>query len=112
MFALSGTSMGSVKMPAGPHDLAMTNNQTQDTIFDRLSEAGVPWKVFYYDFPCSLVLRHQREPERARNYLTIDEFFVAAAGAEVQFPGFSLSEPKYEGPDQNDDHLSHNVMNA
>src|SRR5258708_7372071 len=112
MFALSGTSMGSVKMPAGLHDLAMTNNQTQDTIFDRLSQVGTSWKVFYYDFPCSLLLRHQREPDRARNYAKMDEFFRTSAGAEAQFPSFALIEPKYDGLDQNDDHPPHNVMKA
>jgi phospholipase C len=112
MFALSGTSMGSVKMPSGPHDLAMTRNQTQDTIFDRLSEAARTWRVFFYDFPTSLLLAHQREPDRARFYSQVDTFFEMASGPEDHFPDFAVIEPKYYGLDQNDDHPPHNVMKA
>lgn len=112
MFALSGTSMGAVLMPQGFHDLAMVSNQTQDTIFDRLAEAGHSWKVYYYDFPCSLLLTHQRRPERAKHYERIDDFFRAARHDEAAFPDFCLIEPKYNGLDQNDDHPPHNVMKA
>lgn len=112
MFALSGTSMGSVKMPSGTHDLGMTTNQTQDTIFDRLSEGGKTWRVYYYDFPTSLLLVRQRERARARYYAKIDEFFRTASGPEGQFPEFVVIEPKYYGLDQNDDHPPHNVMKA
>jgi len=112
MFALSGTSMGAVKMPQGAHDLAMLDDQSQDTIFDRLSEKGRTWKIFYYDFPSSLLLLNQRKPERAKNYAKIDDFFDAARGREAQFPDFCLIEPKYYGLDQNDDHPPHNVMKA
>jgi hypothetical protein len=35
-------------------------DQTQDTIFDRLNAAGKSWHIYYYDFPSSLLLDHQR----------------------------------------------------
>jgi phospholipase C len=111
-FALTGTSNGKVKMPQGiKEDLNQFFDQTQDTIFDRLNEAGVSWKVYYYDFPSSLLLNHQRRPENLAQYRRIEDFYV-----DVQTPGqlprFSLVEPKYFGLDQNDDHPPHNVMKA
>ena len=37
--------------------------QKQDTIFDRLSEKGISWKIYYHDIPQSICLEHQRRPE-------------------------------------------------
>ena len=56
-FALSGTSSGRVKMPSGLSNpnLDEFNAQTQETIFDRLDHVGKPWKIYYYDFPLSLL---------------------------------------------------------
>lgn len=105
--------MGSTKMPeAGDTEVAMVGNQSQDTIFDRLSEASKTWSIFYYDFPSSLLLLNMRKPDRAKNYRKIGDFFQAATGPEKDFPEFSLIEPKYYGLDQNDDHPPHNVMKA
>jgi len=64
-FALTGTCHGQALMPEGWKDpqLATYFDQTQDTIFDRLSQGGRSWHVYYYDFPSSLLLDHQRRPE-------------------------------------------------
>jgi phospholipase C len=111
-FALTGTSNGKVNMPQGiQEDLKQFFEQTQDTVFDRLNEAGVSWKVYYYDFPSSLLLNHQRRPENLARYGRIEEFYVDAQTAG-ELPSLSLVEPKYFGLDQNDDHPPHNVMKA
>jgi len=57
-FSLSGTSNGRILMPEGfnPADLGRYFQQTQDTIFDRLNEAGRSWKTYYGDFPSSWLL--------------------------------------------------------
>lgn len=109
-FALTGTSNGRVLMPEGLRHLEMLTTQTQDTIFDRLDAKGVPWNVYFYDFPSSLVLRHQRRPENLRRYLPIDRFFAQANADEDTLASFVFIEPKYFGVDQNDDHPPHNVM--
>jgi phospholipase C len=112
-FALTGTSNGKVTMPKSidEQDLNRFFEQTQDTIFDRLNEAKVSWKVYYYDFPSSLLLNHQRRPENLAQYKLMADFYV-----DVQNPGhlpsLSVIEPKYFGLDQNDDHPPHNVMKA
>ena len=110
-FALTGTCNGQALMPEGWKDprLATYFDQTQDTIFDRLTEAGVRWHVYYYDFPSSLLLTHQHKPENLIHYHTIDKFFQDCRDEE-QFPQFAFIEPKYFGEDQNDDHPPHNIF--
>lgn len=111
-FALSGTTRGMVKMPAGLNDLQMVEDQIQDTIFDQLDERGRTWNIFYYDFPSSVILKRQREPAKRNKYRTIDHFFTACADTPSSLPEFCLIEPKYFGFDQNDDHPPHNVMKS
>src|SRR5712692_1196474 len=112
-FALSGTSSGRVEMPGSIKnraDLDRFFQQWQLTIFDRLNDAGRSWRIYYYDFPCSLVLDQMREPHNLRNYSKIDHFFKDARGPATNFPDFTFIEPKYFGEDQNDDHPPHNVI--
>ena len=112
-FAFSGTSSGTVRMPKGVNDPDLEGffAQNQTTIFDRLNEAQRSWKVYFYDFPSSLILNHQRRPENLARYFGIDHFFKEVAN-EAEFPEFCLIEPKFAGRDQNDDHPPHNVMKA
>ena len=103
-FALSGTSMGQVLMPAGkellePH---WYTEQTQDTIFSRMSEKNIPWRIYHYDFPASLILTKQREAENLARYAGIEQFFKDAAGKAESFPAFTFIEPQYFGVAQND----------
>lgn len=111
-FALSGTSRGHVSMPEGIFhpDLAGFFEQHQDTLFDRLNEAGRAWKVYFYDMASSCILVHQRSPQNLDRYEVVDFFFEDAARGTL--PEFVFIEPKYYGQDQNDDHPPHNVMKA
>jgi phospholipase C len=110
-FAYSGTSSGTVRMPEGINDPDLKGffAQNQTTLFDRLNEAKRSWKVYFYDFPSSLILNHQRRAENLARYFGIDQFFKEVAN-EAEFPEFCLIEPKFAGRDQNDDHPPHNVM--
>lgn len=112
-FALSGTSSGRVRMPEGPlhPHLEEFFVQDQSTIFERLRLAGKPWRIYYYDFPSSLLLNRQRLPENLSGYFLINKFFIDARD-EKSFPSFAFIEPKYFGADQNDDHPPHNVFKA
>lgn len=113
-FALTGTCMGEVEMPSGLSalDPKWYTEQNQDTIFDRLDDAGRSWHIYYYDFPSSLLLQHQRRPDNLANYHDINDFFTNAAGDETRFPAFTFIEPRYFGEGQNDDHPPHNTMKA
>ncbi len=112
-FALSGTSSGRVLMPEGPLHERLNEMFLQDqiTLFDRLNEAGKSWRIYYYDFPSSLLLNRQRFVENLKGYSRIDNFFKDVQN-EQQFPSFVFIEPKYFGADQNDDHPPHNIFKA
>jgi len=101
-------------MPAGKEMLQLHwyTEQSQPTIFSRMTERGIPWRIYHYDFPCSLVLTQQRQPENLAHYAAIGDFFTDAAGKESDFPAFTFIEPQYFGVGQNDDHPPHNVMKA
>ena len=110
-FALSGTSSGRVLMPQGfsVPDLGRYFQQTQGTVFDRLSQADRSWKVYYCDFPSSWLLLRQLLPENLLHYRPIDSFFEDVRD-EKSFPDFVFLEPKYFGADENDDHPPHNII--
>jgi phospholipase C len=113
--AMTGTASGRVDMPEdGKHwlDIKGWFEQDQTTIFDRLNEKGISWKVYFHDVPISLVLMHQRSPENASRYFSFEQFQKDAAGSAESFPSFSLIEPDYQGFNQNDDHPPHDLMRA
>lgn len=111
-FAYSGTSQGIVDMPTSVHDTDLYLHYDQDTLFDRLNDRGVSWRVYFGDVPNSLVLRHQQHPRNALHYRLMHEFFADAQGPEPGFPSFALIEPNYMKGEQNDDHPPHSTMRA
>jgi phospholipase C len=108
-FALSGTSLGRILMPTGLTDLGAYFQQTQVTLFERLTQAGRSWKNYFYDFPSSWLLLRNLLPQHVVNYRPIDDFFEGARN-EKTFPEFAFLEPKYFGAAENDDHPPHNIM--
>ena len=111
-FAYSGTSRGRVAMPEGVFDTDKILCYDQDTLFDRLNERGIKWRIYFGDVPNSLVLRHQRTVRNAPFYRLMNRFYANAAGPEADFPAFALIEPNYLWGDQNDDHPPHSTMRA
>jgi phospholipase C len=109
-FALSGTSQGWVEMPHLPIDWNL-HTYDQTTIFDRLNDKGVEWRVYHGDIPQSLLLRNQRRPENRARYRLMRHFRddVSAAGNET-FPAFTFIEPHYFWPGRTDQHPPNNVM--
>ncbi len=114
-FALTGTSSGRVNMPEdGEHNVDFGGwfQQKQFSIFDRLNDKGISWKVYFHDIPQSVCLEHQRQPEMAARYFPILQFSHDAEGPESDFPAFCFVEPDYSGATENDDHPPHDVMKA
>jgi phospholipase C len=114
-FAMTGTSNGKVNMPEdGEHnaDIEGFFQQDQPTLFDRLSEKHISWKIYYHDVPLSLCLVNQRKPENAARHFHVDHFLADAQGPEADFPAFCFIEPDYSGAEENDDHPPHDVMKA
>jgi phospholipase C len=103
-FVHSGTCLGHTRMPSMEDPLAM-RLYYQETIFDRLSEARIPWKIFHDGIPQSIVLtRLLTRYLTFRGYDGMDAFFEAAKGDAAEFPQYSFIEPRYFGAQENDQH--------
>jgi phospholipase C len=80
------------------------------TIYEKLSDAGKSWRIYYGDVPQSLALGHLREPRNRRNYRKLGHFAEdAAAGA---LPDYTFIEPRYFdflGWKANDQHPGNHV---
>lgn len=79
-----------------------------NTIFNRLSEAGKPWKIYFHDFPQSLTLTHLWS--HLDSFKPFEEFNADAKSGNL--PAYSFIEPRYF-PDvehlPNDQHPPHHV---
>jgi phospholipase C len=100
-FVHSGTSLGHVDMPAGIFHPAL-HLYDQDTIYDRLEEKKVSWRIYYGDVPQSLLLTHQLL--HPWSYGQMERFAADAAGPEKDFPSYAFIEPCYFGAGENDQH--------
>jgi phospholipase C len=108
-FVHSGTSIGRVSMPEGILD-ANLHWYDQTTLYDRLNEKEIEWRIYYGDVPQSLILVHQLEPENATRYAKLTRFFREAGGKAEDFPQFCFIEPAYYEPGASDDHPPHDVF--
>jgi phospholipase C len=111
LFALSGTSLGRVRMPNGIMNLNL-HWYDQSTVFDRLNEKGRSWKVYFGDTPLSFLFVHQWSPENAARHHHMQAFYQDAAGPEEKFPDFALIEPAYMQPGANDGHPPHDILDC
>jgi phospholipase C len=107
LFAMSGTSLGRVKMPQGIFHPNL-HNYNQPSVFRRLKEAGKNYRIYYGDFPLALLLSDCRTLSAAQRISTFDVFVDDARGAEADFPDFAFIEPSYL-LNANDDHPPHPV---
>jgi len=106
-FVHSGTSLGHTTMPGGIFDPAV-HVYDQPTVYQRLSEAGVSWSIYYGDFPQSILMTQQWV--YPTHYHPMTEFFADAAGPEGSFPQYSFIEPMYFGALQNDQHPPSHIL--
>lgn len=106
-FVHSGTSLGHTTMPNGVFDPAI-HLYDQPTVYQRLSEAGVSWSIYYGDFPQSILMTEQWK--YPTHYHGMNQFFTDAAGAESSFPSYSFIEPTYFGPLQEDQHPPSHIL--
>ena len=118
LFALSGTSLGRVAMAEGIMNLNL-HWYDQPTIFDRLNEQQISWKIYAGDAPLSLLFVHQWEPQNAARYRVMTEFYRDVASfkktgdpAKQTLPLFTFIEPSYCQPGANDAHPPHDILAA
>jgi phospholipase C len=100
-FVHSGTSLGHVDMPNGFFHPAI-HLYNQPTVYQRLSERGITWNIYYGDFPHSLLLVQQLK--YPTHYHHLDDFFEHTAGLAADFPQYTFIEPYYFGAAENDQH--------
>jgi hypothetical protein len=85
----------------------------QDTIFDRLTDAGVTWQIYHQGIPQSIVMtRLLRRWITGRGYDEMSDFFAAAKGPAAQFPEYAFIEPCYFGSAENDEHPPADIRNG
>jgi phospholipase C len=105
LFAHTGTSLGQV---AEPGSLFNPNLHLYDerTLYDELTNVGVPWRIYFGDVPQSLVLTHQWG--HLGSYRAFSHWEADVKAGDL--PAYSFIEPTYFGPHQNDQHPPHDVM--
>ena len=96
LFAMSGTSQGRVKMPEGIFQPNL-HRYDQPSVFLRLEQARPrrSLRIYFGDFPLSLLLADRRRVSSVRKYRDLETFFDAAGREVDDFPDFALIEPRY-----------------
>jgi phospholipase C len=105
LFAHTGTSLGHVAEP-GSLFSSHLHLYNERTLYDELTDAGIPWRIYFGDVPQSLVLTHQFH--HLANYRAFKHWEADVAAGDL--PAYSFIEPTYFGPHQNDQHPPHDVM--
>lgn len=103
-FVHSATCLGHVLMPSkeAPQNMRL---YYQETIFDRLSDAGVKWTIYHDGIPQSIVMTNLLTRYLTfRGYEKMDTFYEQAAGPAANFPEYAFIEPGYFGAEENDQH--------
>lgn len=108
-FVNSGTSLGHTDMPDGFFHPAI-HLYDQPTVFERLSEKHVDWRIYYGDVPQTLVM--VRQLAYPFHYRRLEHFVEDARGSADGFPPYVFIEPCYFGAGQNDQHPPTDVMHG
>lgn len=95
LYAHSGTAAGKTGNSL-PDDSTFFE---QRTIWQALSEKGVPWKYYYSDLPFIALFRDHSDPERT---VTVERFFEDVAHGSL--PAVCMVEPAFS---YNDNHPPH-----
>lgn len=105
-FVNSGTSLGHIDMPSLVHFDPGIHFYDQPTVFERLSEAGKSWRIYFEDFSqTTLMLRQALYAANYSYMLSFEEDCKDAAN----FPQYTFLEPKFFWPGQNDQHPTSDI---
>ena len=105
-FVHSGTANGYVSMGS---PLRYWKRFPQMTVYDRLQQRGIPWRIYFGDVAQSFMLRRLRHRPLVQHFHFMSRFFEDAAGPAKDFPAYSFIEPKYFLPRRTDQHPPHDV---
>ena len=87
LFVHAGTSAGHVDNGFHPDDYDIP------TIYDRLDDAGVTWKLYFHDIPQALALPHL-QADVARDRIRLFSEFLEDAHDGI-LPAYAFIEPRY-----------------
>ena len=104
-FAHSGTSLGHVDMPEGVFNPGI-HLYDQRTLYDELDDAHVDWRIYYGDFPQSLLMTHQLD--KLNHYRKFDQWATDVQAGDL--PPYVFIEPAYFGTEENDQHPPQDIM--
>jgi len=108
-FVHSGTSLGHTDMPEGFFHPGI-HLYDQPTVYQRLSEKNISWRIYYGDVPQTLVMVEQlRYP---LHYSHMDNFCADVQNPADSFPQYVFIEPSYFGSHQNDAHPPTDIRHA
>jgi phospholipase C len=105
-FLNTGTSLGHIDMPSIVHFDPAINFYNQPTVFERISEAGKRWLIYFEDFSQTTLMT--RQLLYAANYRYMVSFEEDCKD-EANFPDYVFLEPKYFWPGQNDQHPTSDI---
>ena len=94
-------------MPSGVFD-PNWHCYDQATVYERLSQKGISWKIYHDGEAQSLVLVHQLL--YMDHYHSMDVFFNDTQQDHSAFPQYVFIEPCYSGTGQNDQHPPSDIM--
>lgn len=100
-FVNSGTSLGHIDMPSLANFDPAVHLYDQPTVFERLSEAGKSWRIYFQDFSQTTLMI--RQELYAANYRYMPSFYIDCEN-ETTFPQYAFIEPKFFWPGENDQH--------
>ena len=102
-FVHSGTCLGHVLMASREHPEYM-HNYNQDTIYDRIDDAGKNWRIYHDGVPQSIVMTRLLPEILTSHYASMDDFYDDVTGPAEDFPEYVFIEPSYFGKTENDQH--------
>lgn len=106
-FVHSGTSLGHVDMPEGIFHPNL-HWYDQETVYDRLGDAGRSWAIYYGDVAQTLTMTHMWG--HPWHFQKMPQFFKDVRGPEAKFPNYCFIEPTYFGANQNDEHPPSDIL--
>ena len=106
-FVHSGTCLGITTMPTGVSDPKVFSYD-QKSVFNRLSEQNISWRIYYGGQPQSLVMSQLWT--HLDRFSDMEDFFEDAQSPEAKFPQYCFIEPAYSGSGQNDQHPPTDIM--
>jgi phospholipase C len=82
----------------------------QPTVYQRLEQQGIAWKIYHHGIPESIKLT--RQWQYLDHYAEMDRFFADTRQTATRFPQYCFIEPGYTGEDENTPYPPNEMVNG